>query len=331
MTLSKTPLLVTCGLFLAASLFHSGCATETAPSEKVDPETGQVTRTGMVAVPGGNVFYEISNPDAEGTPLLLIHGGPGGTSCGFGLMDDQILDRPVIRYDQLETGRSDRPGLRHQWNISHSVAEIDAIRSALGLDTVHLMGWSWGGAVAAEYVLEGEQEGIGGMILAGPLLSTPVWIEDANYLLSTMPEALQAAIRTHEATETYDHPDYIAATDSFYARFMTPLGRPRIPECEGVSGNNEVYNTMWGPTEFTATGTLLNYDRQDRLPDVDVPVLIISGEFDEARPETMEVFAEAMPDARVAVIPGAGHGAPAERPDMVADLVSSFLTEVEKR
>lgn len=325
MTLRQTSPLLLVFLLLTA------CATETVPSERVDPESGQVVRTGMVPVPGGDVFYEISNPDADGIPLLLIHGGPGGTSCGFGLMDDEILDRPVIRYDQLETGRSDRPGLREQWNINHSVAEIDAIRSTLGLDNVHLMGWSWGGAVATEYVLEGNQEGIGGVILAGPLLSTPVWIEDANYLLSTMPEDLQAVIREHENAKTYDHPDYVAATDSFYARFMTPLGRPHIPECEGVSGNTEVYNTMWGPTEFTATGTLLQYDRRDRLAEVDVPVLIVSGEFDEARPETMEVFADAIPDARVEVIPGAGHGAPMERPDMMADLVSAFLSSVENR
>ena len=325
MTFRTTAAVLTCCLLLAA------CASDPVPSERVDAETGQVTRTGMVPVPGGNVFYEISNPDADGTPLLLIHGGPGGTSCGFGLLDDEILDRPVIRYDQLETGLSDRPGLREQWNINHSVAEIDAIRRVLGLDNIHLMGWSWGGSVATEYVLEGSQEGIGGVILAGPLLSTPIWIEDANYLVSTMPEDLQAVIREHEEAGTYDHPDYVAATDSFYARFMTPLGMPVIPECDGVSGNTEVYNTMWGPTEFTATGTLLEYDRQERLAEIDVPVMIVSGEFDEARPETMEEFAAMIPEAHVEVIPGAGHGAPAERPAMVADLVSSFLARVESR
>lgn len=318
-------------VLLTSCLLLIGCASDPVPTERVNPETGQVTRTGMIPVPGGNVFYEISNPDADGTPLLLIHGGPGGTSCDFGLFDDQILDRPVIRYDQLETGLSDRPGLREQWNINHSVAEIDAIRRALGLGTIHLMGWSWGGSVAAEYVLEGEQEGIGGVILAGPLLSTPVWIEDANYLVSTMPEDLRAVIREHEEAGTYDHPDYLAATDSFYARFMTPLGEPVIPECSGVSGNGEVYNTMWGPTEFTATGSLLEYDRRDRLGEIDVPVMIVSGEFDEARPVTMEEFATMIPEAHVEVIPGAGHGAPAERPDMMADLVSSFLADVESR
>ena len=316
---------------LATLLLVAACQTP-APvgAERVDPETGQVVRSAMVAVPGGNVFYEVSNPDADGIPLLLIHGGPGGTSCGFGLMDDEILDRPVIRYDQLETGRSERPGLREQWNIGHSVAEIDAIRQQLGLTEVHLMGWSWGGAVAAEYVLEGQSE-VGAVIMAGPLLSTPAWIEDAKALLATMPADLQASIQQHEEAETYDHPDYVAATDSFYARFMDPIGYGPIPECQGVSGNSDVYNTMWGPTEFTATGTLLDYDRTDRLDELDVPVLIVAGEFDEARPVTMERFASLMPDARVKVIPGAGHASLAERPAEVADLVEAFLAEIESR
>jgi len=38
-----------------------------------------------------------------------------------------------------------------------------------------------------------------------------------------------------------------------------------------------------------------------------------------------------MPEARVEVVPGAGHGAPLERPELVADLVSSFLSQIENR
>ena len=319
-------------LLLTLLLSISACQEPGPPiGERVDPETGQVVRSGMLAVPGGNIFYEMSNPDADGIPLILIHGGPGSTSCKFGLLDNEIRDRPVIRYDQLETGMSDRPGLREQWNIAHSVREIDAIREQLGLEQVHLMGWSWGGSVAAEYVLEGNRDGLGAVVMSGPLLSTPVWIQDANALVSTMPEDLQATIREHEAAGTYDDPAYVAATDSFYARFMDPIGYDPIPECEGVSGNNEVYTTMWGPTEFTATGTLLAYDRMDRLDEIDVPVLIVAGEFDEARPVTMERFASMMPEAHVEVIAGAGHAAPAERPGQVADLVEAFLASVENR
>ncbi len=302
-------------------LLLTGCAEK----------SGQTTVTGMISVPGGDVFYEISNPEASGIPLLLIHGGPGGTSCSFGLLDDLILDRPVIRYDQLETGLSDRPGLRSQWVISHFVEEIEAIRDALDLEELHLLGSSWGGSVATEYALEGNVEGVLSVILAGPLLSTPRWLIDAEILVSQMPENLQEAIRQNEAAGTYTDPAYVAATDSFYARYLFHQPRKNIPECDGVRGNTEVYNTMWGPTEFTSTGTLLDYDRTDRLHDISVPVLLVAGEFDEARPETMFEFAKLIPDARVEIVADAGHVAMADKPEEYAALVSAYLAEIEAR
>ncbi len=293
--------------------------------------SGQTTVTGMIPVPGGDVFYEMSNPEATGIPLLLIHGGPGGTSCSFGLLDDLITDRPVIRYDQLETGLSDRPGIRSQWVISHFVEEIEAIREALHLDELHLLGSSWGGSVATEYALEGNVDGLLSVILAGPLLSTPRWLVDAEILISQMPEELQETIRRNETVKTYSNRDYIAATDSFYARYLFHQPRKNIPECDGVQGNDEVYNTMWGPTEFTSTGTLLTYDRTERLHEISVPVLLVVGEFDEARPETMFEFAELIPDAQVEIVADAGHVAMADKPEEYAALVSAYLAEIEAR
>lgn len=294
------------------------------------PEARQQTIDGMLDVPGGRIYYELSNPEAEGIPLLLIHGGPGGTSCGFGLLDDLILDRPVIRYDQLETGKSDRPGNRENWNIGQSVAEIEAIREVMGLDELHILGLSWGGSVAAEYGLEGDTTGVHSIILGGPLLSTPIWLEDAAVLVSEMPLELQNTIRLHENAGTYSHPDYVAATDSFYSRFLYHQPEKDVPECQGVRGNSEVYNTMWGPTEFASTGTLLNFDRTDRLHELNMPVLFIAGEFDEARPETMHRFASLVPNAEVEIIADAGHMAMVDKPEEYAAVVSSYLRSIEQ-
>jgi proline iminopeptidase len=306
---------------LAIFVFAAGCSTEQA-QEKMD---------GMIAVPGGRVFYEMSNPNAPGTPLLLIHGGPGSSSCYFGLMDDLITDRPVIRYDQLDTGRSDKPGDQSRWVLPHFVEEIEAIRAALKLDEVHILGSSWGGTVAAEYGLEGQVEGVQSIIFAGPLLSTSKWIEDAQILIGQLPEDLQQTIRKHEADGSFSDPGYIAATDSFYARFLYHQPKKDVPECRGVESNSVIYNYMWGPSEFTATGTLLDYDRSDRLSELKMPVLFLAGEFDEARPETMYEFAALVPDAKVEILPDAGHVAMVDKPEEYAKIVSAYLAEIEAR
>ena len=52
----------------------------------------------------------------------------------------------------------------------------------------------------------------------------------------------------------------------------------------------ELYNYMWGPSEFKANGTLKNFDLSDELFKLDLPVLITCGRFDEAHPKSMAKF-----------------------------------------
>ncbi len=304
-------------------LFVAACATP-------DPDGAAYSVTGFVETGKGRIFYEMYHPEATGVPLLLIHGGPGSTSCYFGLIDEEITDRPIIRYDQLGTGRSDRPAGRDWWNLPWFVSEVDMLRDALALDTLHILGSSWGGTVAAEYALTAEPTGLASLILAGPLLSTPRWLKDANYLVGLLPENLQAVIRTHEAAGTFDDPAYLAATDSFYARFLYHQQPQReVPECDGVDGNVDMYRAMWGPSEFTATGTLLEYDRTDRLHEIDVPVLLLAGEWDEARPETMHEFAALIPRSTVEILPDAGHVSMVDQPEAFAAAIQAHMRRVE--
>lgn len=321
------PVPVLIGAFLIAGLFLPGCSDS---SDSSDPGDTPRSVTGMVDGPAGGLFYEMYHPQAEGVPLLMIHGGPGSTSCYFGLLDERITDRPVIRYDQTGTGRSEGRGMRSSYPLDHFVTEIDSIRAALDLERLHIMGLSWGGSVAIEYALNGDTTGVESVTLSGPLVSTSEWIEDAVSLIGELPPDLQAVIRRHEAAGTFDDPEYVAATDSFYARFLYhQQPQPEIPECAGVSGNSDIYTTMWGPSEFTATGTLLDYDRADRLDEIGLPVLLIGGEFDEARPETLQEFAATIPDARVEIVDGAGHMTVVDRPDEFSALLEEFMREQE--
>ena len=67
---------------------------------------------------------------------------------------------------------------------------------------MHLLGHSWGGSLAAAYVLEKGTDGIASVILSSPLLSTRMWIEDANYLRSQLPEDVQRTLTEHEHAGT---------------------------------------------------------------------------------------------------------------------------------
>lgn len=286
-------------------------------------------RSGFVPVPGGPVWYEVAG-GGDGVPLLTLHGGPGGTSCGNQLLYPLGDERAVVRYDQLGSGRSGRPTDTALWQRDRFVEALDALRDALGLREMHLYGHSWGGALAAYYALEKSTEGIVSLTLSSPLISTPLWIRDANALRATLPPEVQESLDLHEREGTTDHPDYVEATDVFYARFVRRGEPAEEVSCDDAPRNSLIYSQMWGPTEFYATGSLGDFDLTPRLGEIDVPTLFVTGEFDEARPDTIRSFAAAVPGARLEVIPGVGHASLSRAPALYRSILRQFLRDAEK-
>ena len=288
------------------------------------------SQEGMIDVPGGKVWYrKIGN--GPGVPLLAMHGGPGGTSCRFEVLAPLANERPIIFYDQLGSGRSEHPTDTSLWNFPRFVQEVDAVRRALKLDSVHLLGHSWGGALAAEYMIATKPSGVKSVIFSSPLISTPRWIADADSLREQLPESIQQVLDENEKAGTLNSPAYAAATDSFYARHVRRLPAPAIARCEGVTSNDTIYRQMWGPTEFLSNGSLKLWTRSADMDEITAPSLFIAGEFDEARPTTLEEFRQTMRDARLVVIPGGAHAAMREKPTEYIAAVRAFLTDVEKR
>ncbi len=308
---------------LLAALLLALCS---AGISRENPQPGQ----GFIEVPGGPVWYRVSGT-GPGIPLLVLHGGPGGRICGYSRLDILGNERPIVRYDQLGSGRSGRPDDPSLWTVERFVEELHTVRQQLGLDEMHLLGHSWGGSLAAAYVLEKGTDGIASVILSSPLLSTRMWIEDANFLRSQLPEDVQRTLTEHEQAGTTDSDEYQAASDVFYERHVYGGERAESPpECDGAPPGRFVYETMWGPTEFHATGTLIDFDVTDRLHEIDVPVLFIAGQFDEARPERVAEFQQLIPGSRLTVILDAAHGTLSKKPDEYRSIVEHFLDSVEE-
>ena len=265
-------------------------------------------------------------------PLLAVHGGPGGTSCAFTGLAPLATGRKIIVYDQLGGGRSGRPIDRKLWTLERFVEELDAVRKQLGLKRVHLLGHSWGGALVAAYALAKGTEGIESLILASPLLSTKDWIRDADELRKQLPRKIQETLRKHEAAGTTDSPEYRQAEAEFTRRFVhrNPAAGPS-PECAGSVGNSLIYEQMWGPSEFHATGWLRSFDVTGRLSELRLPVLIIVGEFDEARPQTAARYQKLIPGARLEVIAGSAHALLSDEPIRSLEALRSFLASSERK
>lgn len=302
-------------------------ATDTAAAATADTMPSQ---EGMIDVPGGKVWYrKIGN--GPGVPLLALHGGPGGVSCRFEVLAPLAVDRPVIFYDQLGSGRSEHPSDTSLWRVPRFVQEVDAVRRALKLDRIHLLGHSWGGALAAEYMIAARPTGVESVIFSSPLISTPRWIADADSLRAQLPDSVQRVLDEHERAGTIDSEAYRVATDTFYGRHVRRLPVANEPRCEGVASNDTIYRQMWGPTEFRSTGSLRTWSRAADMDEIRQPSLFITGEFDEARPTTLEEFRRTMRDAQLVVVPGAAHAAMREKPAEYIAAVRAFLARVESK
>jgi proline iminopeptidase len=285
---------------------------------------------GYVEVPGGKVWYRIVG-SGTATPLLLLHGGPGAPSYYLKPLAALADERPVILYDQLGAGHSDPITDPALLTVDRFVAELAAVRAALGLDEVHLLGHSWGTMLATDYLLT-RPAGVRSVIFASPALSIPRWIADADTLLMTMPDSIQQTVARHEADGTFDAPEYQAAVLAFYERYLAR----RLPWSADVDStftqlSPMVYGTMWGPSEFTATGTLQDYDRTGRLGEITIPTLFTTGRHDEARPETVEYYRSLVPGAELAIIENAAHLTMQDDSAENVRVVRAFLRRVEER
>jgi proline-specific peptidase len=274
----------------------------------------------MASVRGGNVYVRINGRlDGPRLPVVMIHGGPGGTHSAFLNALALADERAVILYDQLDSGRSDHPNDPKNWTVGRFTDEVDAVRRAVGVSRWHVLGGSWGGTIALEYGARRPKE-LAGLVLASPLVSTRSWIADANALRAQLPPKVQATLRQCDPPAPIT-PACEQATNVFYANFNR-----RDPATEamkqygtlhgGGGFNRQLYEAMWGSSEFVATGTLKDYDGEPLLAKLDGPrTLFIDGQYDEARPVTLSGFAAQVPGAEFAVVPGAAHGFFNDRPD----------------
>jgi proline iminopeptidase len=260
--------------------------------------TGLQPGEGYVNVQGGRIWYRIVGSGTR-TPLLLLHGGPGAPSYYLNPLAALADERPVIFYDQLGAGRSDKPTDVTLWHVERFVQELSELRRALGLKQVHILGHSWGTMLAVDYMVT-KPAGVRSLILASPSLSIGRWLKDAETLKRTLPQSVQDAIARNEAAGSFDSPEYQSAMMDYYKRYLCR----RNPWSDDVNKTLEelgqsVYRTMWGPSEFTATGSLRTYERAEQLRTLNLPVLFTAGRYDEARPATTEYYRSLVPGSKI--------------------------------
>ena len=208
------------------------------------------------------------------------------------------------------------------------VEEIGAVRDALALDRVHLLGHSWGGWLALAYAL-GQPSGLESLVLASACASVPAFATATRRLKESLPAEVQRTLDEHETAGTTDDEAYDEAAMAYYTRWICRLDSLAGP-CDalrqqpqrrrvchharaGVEGDREPQG--WDVTE--------------RLGELALPVLVTSGRYDEMSEAVVSPLVAGIRGAEWEVFENSAHFAPVKEPDRYRDVLTTFLDRIE--
>lgn len=282
----------------------------------------------MLPVKGGRIWYKVSGT-GHGTPMVLLHGGPGAGSYYLKPFEDIGDDRPIIRYDQLGAGKSDRLTDTTLMVIPRFVAELDSLRRALKIDKWFVNGHSWGTVLALEYY-KAHPDHVAGIVFGGSVFDWRAYVRETEAWVKQMPDSDQRAIAAWKQGGSPDAPAFKSATDEFYARYVWRHPVQADLDSTNARFGSEQYIYMQGAYEYVVTGTLKDYNATADLPKIKVPVLSTTGEFDEVGPRTVEAHARLIPGARFILYKGSGHVTSWDARDANVKDVREFLRSADK-
>jgi proline iminopeptidase len=275
------------------------------------------------------VTYSFGPSDGTGGDevVLLLNGGPGLPCDYLREAHSFLADHGfrVVTFDQLGTGRSDRPTDKSLWTITRYVEEVETVRQVLGLGKVHLLGHSWGGWLAIEYALtHGDQ--LKSLILEDTVADMPHLVAELNRLRGALGSETVAMMLKHEARGTIDHPEYLAAITLLNYRHVHRLDVLPPPLKRSLDDwNMGPYMEIQGPNEFLYTGNLKDWNRVPDLRRIRVPVLITVGQHDELTPACALRMKQHLPQAELKVFANSSHMPFYEEPALYDAALLDFL------
>jgi proline iminopeptidase len=292
-------------------------------------------REGYVNAHGLMIYYKSFG---RGKPLLILHGGPGASHEYFLPYLTPLARRhQLIFIDERGSGRSQPLDDPSGYTVENMVEDTEAVRQALNLGQVALLGHSYGGVIAQAYALK-YQKNLSSLILASTFSSTKA----INEVFARMKEKMPAEVREHinkmEAEGLYGHgKDYeknrytneymIAAWgDGYFPYLYQKHPDANYDPVDNGKMSWELYREMWGSHgEFVIDGNLKSVEYTDRLSTIKVPTLILVGDHDESDPSMSWTMNQKIAGSKLVILPKSGHMTFVDQPTLFEKAVDDFL------
>jgi len=246
--------------------------------------------------------------------ILMLHGGPGNR-CRYlkPLFDLSKKGYTCISYDQLGFGKSSKiKGKKSLMKVSTFVDELDNLIKTLKLKNFILLGHSWGGQLALEYLLRIKNNSVKKLILFSSLSSSKLWSE-SNYkiccnLIKDNKEKLNMLKDAYKKTYFFDKKVNYLCNTYIWNKYYRVKTNTSPYERKKFGHNSEIYEYMWGKNDLFVEGTLLHWDVTPRLKEIKIPTLVIHGKYDQSTIEVNEALLKGIKNSKEVFLEKSGHG-----------------------
>jgi proline iminopeptidase len=317
-------------LFVSAACL--ACSAQTSESPNLFP-----IQDGFVDSHGALIYYQSVG---HGAPLLIVHGGPGASHDYFlPYLLPLMRTSRLVFIDERGSGKSSKLEDAKQYTIANMVEDIEAVRQALGLGKISLLGHSFGGALVQAYALK-YQKNLSHLILGSTFASTKELNQALGKMKAEMDPKERDRVNALEAAglfgkgEIWEHGRY----SEEYAKLAWGKGYfPYVyqnhpdPNYDPLSSNTgtawDVYREMWGSDgEFIVDGNLQEVEYVGQLSQIKVPTLIIVGDHDESDPKMSQEMHEKIAGSQLVILPKSGHMTFVDQPEQFLKVVREFVT-----
>ena len=292
-----------------------------------------------------NIGYQFipASKQNNKTPIIYLHGGPGGA------ISNEIVEslqpfaeegHPVYAYDQIGSGSSDRLSRIESYTVARHVDDLKWVTDEIGVEKVILLGQSWGSILATFFTLD-YPEKVEKIIMTGPGPIFPLDSKLADFLPPDSLDIKEPAFSNKDGIrEVYTLREKIVRwfanvhgkkiisdrkADQFFTHLNNALNRSTVYD------QSKVTKSKPGGGYFVHLRTMKDLyhikDRRVEMSKLSTPIFILKGQYDNQKWGYTQEYLQLFPNAKMEIVPKAGHFIQVEQPDIYYSSIKKFLSE----
>lgn len=314
---------------LSFSLFFVYAQEQKTEPLTVPPYHNLPTTEGYFQGAGGvRLFYRVAG---RGDPIVFLHGGPGGglNIGGYDMEPLAARGHRLLMFNQRGAGRSEVIKDANKLRIEEFVQDVEAFRSKFGLEKFAVIGLSWGSAVALKYITTYPQHVIR-VVFLSPMSPTISLSNERDKHLDSLQTDKERMEERQAREKMRTAPDaeipklcreLFQESHRLYVVDANHLKRSRLDQCSypvaGLRNGNFVAQA--------AEESLGEWDFRSEMKAVKIPALVLEGAKTNVPLDATREWVKSLPNARLLLIPNAGHMNWVDQPQAVISAMDVFF------